>query len=492
MAQFKGIYKFDDPKKMNNSSSSPQAQDMSLILIPTPDLSTSAQEQPQTSESLHSLLTPSPMVSSTSDSELLRKNINKSNSGTVPSSLNSELCTAVIELITFCAQGIKSYNTPFPIDTTISPYWRFDEADDGRKYLRPAQEFSIEREEIIHIIDTAKQKLKKEDWEFVKNNYHIAYSYQEGWFIMAIGGFIHNETRDNIRRTIQKAADKTLSSLGKLASESGLGILVDTENSIQYLDEEEKIKERFADVGLTVNKELYPSLALEVEHSQTDHAGYDVIHQYLTQSLDLTINIAFAVKIGYKAGSDEGIEVIWTMYHRTINGNEISSRHDTPIVLRDESRKEASNETLNSHVFNLSIRELLRQGQDRDRIFAKEILDARVCVSGRDILQCVIDAEEKTKKRSKQRSVPAMFEGKKRSSFIRKQRQQTKNEDGYNAFEKLRDGAMDRSDIERESKEVNRKTIDEGESFEESDETERGGIHSMVTRHTKKEMGRDL
>ncbi|KAF7916845.1 uncharacterized protein EAE97_012083 [Botrytis byssoidea] len=465
---------------------------MSLISIPTRDPSTSAQEQPQTSSSLDLLPTSSPMVSSTSESELLRESFNKSNCGAVSSSPNSQLCTAIIDLIMFCAQRMRSYNTPLPKDTTINPYWCFDEADDGRKYLRPAQEFRIEREDIIHIVDTVKQNLTREDWEAVRYRYHIAHSYQEGWLRMGIPGPIHNGTRDNIRRAIQQAADKTLSSLGKQASELGLEIKVDTEQSILCLDEEEKIEKRCADVALKINKELCPSLALEVEHSQTDHAGYDMIHQYLTQSLCLTIKIAFAVKIGYKCGSDEGLEVIWTRYQGLISGNEISSSADTSIVLRYESRKEGSMKTLNSYVFDLSIQELLPQREGCDWNFTKEILDARVCVSGRDILQCVIDAEEGAKKMSKIRSGPMIIEGKRQSSLIRKPRQRTVKEDEYDASEKLMGGVLERADSQREFKEVNRKMVDGGESFENGDETERVGVHSMVTRNMKKALGRIL
>ncbi|TGO13718.1 hypothetical protein BTUL_0064g00180 [Botrytis tulipae] len=402
---------------------------MSLISIPTRDPSTSAQEQPQTSASPDSLHTFSPMVSSTSDSELLRKKLNESNSGAVSSSPSSQLCTAVIDLIMFCARCMRSYDTPFPINTTINPYWCFDEADNGRKYLRPTQEFRIEREDIIYIIDTVKQNLKREDWETVRYRYHIVYSYQEGWLRMAIPGPVHNGTRDNIRRTIQEAARKTISPLGKQASESGLEINVDTEQSLICLDEEEKMKKRCADVALTLNREFCPSLVLEIEHSQTDHAGYNIIHQYLTQSEWFNIKNAFAVKIGYKSGSDEGLEVIWTRYQGLISGNEISSRADTSIVLRDESRKEGSIETLNSYVFDLSIRELLPRYEVCDWKPTNEVLDARVCVSGRDILQCVIDAEEKAKKMSKIRSRPMIIEGKRHSSFIRKPRQRTVKED---------------------------------------------------------------
>ncbi|KAF7908963.1 hypothetical protein BELL_0803g00010 [Botrytis elliptica] len=401
---------------------------MSLISIPIRDPSTSAQKQPQTPANPDSLPTSSPMVSSTSNSKLLREKLNKSNSGAVSSSPSSQLCTAVIDLIMFCTQHIKSYNTPFPKNTTINPYWCFDEVDDGRKYLRPTQEFRIEREDIVHIIDTVKQNLKREDWETVKYRYHIMYSYEEGWFRMAIPGPVHNGTRDNIRRTIQEAARKTICSIGKQASESGLEINVDTEQSILCFDEEEKIEKRCADVALKINKEL-PSLALEVEHSQTDHAGYDIIHQYLTQSVCFTIKIAFAVKIGYKAGSDEGLEVIWTRYQGLISGDEISSKADTSIVLRDESRKEGSMKTLDSYVFDLSIQELLPQREGCDWNFTKEILDARVCISGRDILQCVIDAEEEAKKISIIWSGPMMIEGKKQSAFIRKSRQRTVKED---------------------------------------------------------------
>nr|KAF7880728.1 hypothetical protein EAF00_012003 [Botryotinia globosa] len=464
---------------------------MSLISIPTRDPLTSAQEQPQTSASPDSSSTSSPMVSSASDSELFREKLNKSNSGAVSSSPSSQLCTAVIDLIIFCTQHMRSCNTPFLKDTTINPYWCFDEVEDGRKYLRPTQEFMIEREDIVYIIDTVKQNLKWEDWEIVKYRYHIAYSYEEGWLRMAIPGPVHNGTRDNIRRTIQEAARKTIYSLGKQASESGLEINVDTAQSIMCVDKDENIEKRCADVVLKINKEL-PSLALEVEHSQTDHAGFDIIHQYLTESVCFTIKIAFAVKIGYEAGSDEGLEVIWTRYQGLISEEEVSSKADTSILLRDKNRKEGSIKTLDSYVFDLSIQELLPQREECNWNFTKEILDARVCISGRDILQCVIDAEEEAKKISIICSGPMMIEGKKQSAFIRKPRQRTVKEDEYDSSEKFMDRVMERADSQREIKELNRKIVDEGENFEDGDETERVGAHSMVTRNMKKEMGRKL
>ncbi|KAJ8062497.1 hypothetical protein OCU04_009027 [Sclerotinia nivalis] len=377
----------------------------------------------------------------------------------------SEFCTAIIDLIIYCTRRIP-IDQPFPKETTINKYWCFDEAEDGKTYLRPVQKFKIEGKDIIHIIDTVKQRLKREDWESVKRS--IAYSHSEGWFIMALGGFIHDGAKHRLSKTIERAIYNKLFSLGIQPPQ--LEILGYYEYKVKCKDEDGKTFDRGIDVVWKMGEEIHkPTVVAEIEHTQTDHEGYDVIHQYLTRSRSLPIKFAFALKIGYKPGSDEGQEVVWTFYKRTINGNELSSHPAEPIILRNKDRKESSRKVLNSNIFDLSIRDFLPRGKEWDKKFTTEILDARVCVTGKDILKCVVDVEE-MKKESEELTKPVFLEGREESTFIVKSRPESAKETAYNEFAKQKDEDMDRIDIEREAKERNRKMDKEYEEYEEGEE----------------------
>lgn len=160
---------------------------------------------------------------------------------------------------------------------------------------------------------------------------------------MTLRGIIHDNAKYNLARIVKKSIREKVKSLplpvpsSELKIDSVVEFVIDYE--IEDVDGEgegkgKKAEEinRSVDVVWRKRGELYPAVVAEIEHTQRDYEGYDVIHEYLTRSPDLVVNFAFALKIGYKAGSNVGHEVIWTLYKRVVNGNKLCSEAGTPVV----------------------------------------------------------------------------------------------------------------------------------------------------------------
>ncbi|KAF7959371.1 hypothetical protein EAE96_000991 [Botrytis aclada] len=118
---------------------------------------------------------------------------------------------------------------------------------------------------------------------------------------------------------------------------------------------------------------------------------------------------------------------------------------------------------LDTNVFDLSIREILPRRSQWNQQFKQEILDARVHVSGRKILQCVVDAEELAEKKMTEKAVsPLEVEGKENgSAFIIEVRPKTAEEMAYNKFELKRNFKSDRASMEREAKDGKKRKREE-------------------------------
>ncbi|TGO58810.1 hypothetical protein BELL_1275g00010 [Botrytis elliptica] len=395
----------------------------------------------------------------------------------------TDLVKAIIELIQYYARYRPRYDQSFTAEragvTKLNKLWDFDVVDDGKIYLKPVQKFNITEEEIRFVIRKAKGELREEDWETVERV--IAYSYSENWFIMTLAGTVHDETKDNLAGTVEKAINKLLNELGaqlefSRRTEFRIACTID---SNQETDPPTKtIIERKADVGWRKNGEPYPAVLAEIEHSQREHEGYEVIHQYLTRSPELVVKYAFALKIGYKAGSAEGMEVIWTLYRRLIkDGNKLTSEVvGKPVILRDENRCNSPSAILDSNVFNLCIRQILPKRNYWDAQFTSEILDAKVTVTGRQILDCVINAEVVSRQMKNEKAAsPEVPEGE-GSGFIVEVRPPTRYEKDYKQLERVKTKKSDRASAEREVREKKRKRLEEEKEWV----AEGGGVAIMV------------
>ncbi|TGO70304.1 hypothetical protein BELL_0733g00020 [Botrytis elliptica] len=377
----------------------------------------------------------------------------------IPSSpAESDLCTAIIELIIYYARYRPTYDQSFTgieETTRINKLWGFDKVDDGKIYLKPVQRFKIKEEEIRFVVRRTREILREEEWEAVQRV--IAYSHSEGLFIMTLRGVIHDNTKWNLAEVVEESIRNKIDSLSIPNSQLKISALTEFLMECEVNDED-KDKEiminRSVDVAWRKKGELYPAVVAEIEHTQRDYEGYEVIHQYLTRSPDLVVNYAYALKIGYKAGSNVGHEVIWTLYKRVVNGDKLTSEAGTPVVLRDSKRCASSPDILDTNIFDLSIREILPRRSQWSRQFKKEILDARVHVSGRKILQCIVDAEELAGKKIIEKAAsPLVVEGKENgSAFIIEVRRETAEEIAYNEFERQRNLKSDRVSMEREVK----------------------------------------
>ncbi|THV43725.1 hypothetical protein BGAL_1008g00010 [Botrytis galanthina] len=397
----------------------------------------------------------------------------------------TDLVKAIIELIQYYARYRPRYDQSFTAEragvTKLNKLWDFDTVDNGKIYLKPIQKFNITEEEILFVIRKAKGELREEDWETVEKV--IAYSYSENWFIMTLGGTVHDETKDNLAGTVEKAINRLLNELGaQLEFSRRTEFRIEcTIDSNQETDPPTKtIIERKADVGWRKNGESYPAVLAEIEHSQRDYEGYEVIHQYLTRSPDLVVKYAFALKIGYEAGSAKGLDVTWTLYRRVIKeGNILTSEVvGKPVVLRNKKRRNSSSAVLNSNVFNLCIRQILPKRNYWDARFTSEILDAKVTVTGRQILDCVIKAEAVAQQMKNEKAAsPEVPEGE-GSGFIVEVRPPTEDEKSYRNWELVKTEKSDRASAERELREKKRKRSEEEE--EKDWIAEEGGVAIMV------------
>lgn len=153
--------------------------------------------------------------------------------------------------------------------------------------------------------------------------------------MMTLRGVIHDNTKWNLAEVVEESIRDKIRSLSVPTSQLKITALTEFVLECKIKDEdkgEEIITNRSVDIALRKKGEPYPAVVTEIEHTQRDYEGYDVIHQYLTQSPDLVVNYAFALKIGYKAGSNIGHEVIWTFYKRVVNGDRLTSEAGTPVV----------------------------------------------------------------------------------------------------------------------------------------------------------------
>ncbi|KAF7894346.1 hypothetical protein EAF00_007860 [Botryotinia globosa] len=386
----------------------------------------------------------------------------------IPSSPSeSDLCTAIIDLIIYYARHRPTYDQSFTsieATTKINKLWGFDKVDDGKIYLKPVQRFKIKGEEIRFVVRRAREILREQEWQVVQRV--IAYSHSEGWFIMVLRGVIHDNTKWNLAEVVEESIRNKIDSLSMPNSQLKISALTEFVMECEVKDEDkdnETTINRSVDVAWRKKGELYPAVVAEIEHTQRDYEGYEVIHQYLTRSPDLVVNYAFALKIGYKAGSNVGHEIKWTLYKRVVNGDKLTSEAGTPVVLRDSERCVSSPDILDANIFDLSIREILPRRSKWSKQFKEEILNARVHVSGRKILQCVVDAEELAgKKITEKAASPLEVEGKENgSAFIIEVRPETAEEMAYNESEQLRNLKRDRISMEREVKDGKRRKREE-------------------------------